>query len=142
MASANKIGDFIVESKKAPNGKTEVVRHKILSLLGEGAFAKCYKVENEINKTVFACKVILKKSITLPKYKQQLMQELKIHRGIRHPNICNFESFFEDEEKIYILLEYCPNRTLNEMMRTRRKLHEVEVQYFALQILKALVYMR
>ncbi len=66
------------------------------------------------------------------------MNELKVHRGIEHQSICQFENYFEDRDTIYIVLELCPNQSLNEMVRTRGKLHELEVQHFLLQIVSAM----
>jgi serine/threonine protein kinase len=70
------------------------------------------------------------------------MQELRIHRGIRNSQICFFENWFEDDESIYIMLEYCPNKTLYDLVRERKTLHELEVQCYGLQLLSALQYMK
>jgi polo-like kinase 1 len=51
-----------------------------------------------------------------------------------------FEHFFEDEENVYILLELCPNQTMNELLRRRKRLTELEVQCYLLQILAAVKY--
>jgi len=51
------------------------------------------------------------------------MTELKIHRGIKHPQICFFEKWFEDDEKIYILIELCHNKTLGQLIERRGRLH-------------------
>ena len=56
-----------------------------------------------------ALKVITKESLKNPKMKSLLMTELKIHRGIKHKNICQFENYFEDNLNIYLVLELCPN---------------------------------
>ena len=69
------------------------------------------------------------------------MSEIRIHRTLRHPNIVAFEHFFEDTENVYILLEICQNQTLNELLKRRKKLTEVEVQNYALQIVEALKYL-
>lgn len=37
------------------------------------------------------------------------MSEIKIHRSIKHGNVCHFQHFFEDSENVYILLELCQN---------------------------------
>lgn len=88
-----------------------------------GAFGICYKVENLRSKYISACKVISKVSLSRPRLKQQVMHELKIHRAIKHPKICQFESWFEDHENIYIILELCPNKTLEELIQNRKFLH-------------------
>lgn len=55
------------------------------------------------------------------------MSEIKIHRSLHNQNIVGFEHFFEDPENVYIILELCQNQSLNELLRRRKKLHEIEV---------------
>lgn len=69
------------------------------------------------------------------------MSEIKIHKSIHHTNIVGFEHFFEDNENVYILLELCHNQTMNELLRRRKRLTELEVQCYLLQILNALRYL-
>ena len=68
------------------------------------------------------------------------MSEIKIHRSLQQTNIVGFEHFFEDEENVYILLELCPNQTMNELIRRRKRLTELEVQCYFMQILSAIRY--
>lgn len=68
------------------------------------------------------------------------MSEIKIHKNLKHENIVNFEHFFEDSDNVYILLELCQNQTLNELLRRRQRLTELEIKYYLLQILNALQY--
>lgn len=69
------------------------------------------------------------------------MSEIKIHRSLNHPNVVGFEHFFEDYENVYILLEMCSNQTMNELIRRRKRLTELEVQCYMIQILSALKYL-
>ncbi len=69
------------------------------------------------------------------------MSEIRIHRALHHANIVGFEHFFEDNENVYILLEMCQNQTLNELLRRRKRLTELEVQCYGMQILAALKYL-
>ncbi len=55
------------------------------------------------------------------------MSEIKIHRALHHENIVSFEHFFEDEENVYIMLELCNNQSLNDQVKRRKRLTEVEV---------------
>jgi polo-like kinase 1 len=55
------------------------------------------------------------------------MSEIKIHRWVSHQHVVKFEHFFEDSENVYILLELCQNQSLNELLRRRKRLHELEV---------------
>ena len=42
---------------------------------------------------------------------------------------------------MYIILELCPNQSLNELLRRRKRLHELEVMYYTKQIIDSLVYL-
>ena len=70
-----------------------------------------------------------------------MMSEIKIHRSVSHQHVVKFEHFFEDAENVYILLELCQNQSLNELLRRRKRLHELEVQCYTLQIINALKYL-
>jgi polo-like kinase 1 len=60
---------------------------------------------------------------------------------LRHANVVGFEHFFEDAENVYILLELCTNQSLNEMLKRRKRLTQIEVQCYSLQILASLKYL-
>lgn len=69
------------------------------------------------------------------------MSEIKIHRAIKHTHVCLFQHFFEDTENVYILLELCQNQSMNELLKRRKRLHELEVQCYTQQIIHALKYL-
>lgn len=48
---------------------------------------------------------------------------------------------FEDHENVYILLEICTNQTLNELIKRRKRLVELEVQCYLSQIVSSLKYL-
>jgi polo-like kinase 1 len=122
-------GDFAV--KKYARGK----------LLGKGGFAKCFEVTNLENKRVIAAKIIQKSSLTKTRARQKLISEIKIHKSLHQVNIVSFEHVFEDQENVYILLELCTNQTLNELLKRRKRLTELEVQCYLVQIIGALKYL-
>jgi polo-like kinase 1 len=55
--------------------------------------------------------------------------------------VVGFTHFFEDHDNVYILLELCTNQTLNEIIRRRKRLHELEVQCYVVQMVSALKYL-
>ena len=67
----------------------------------------------------------------------KLKSEIKIHKSLFHSNIVKFEHVFEDNHNVYILLEICKNKTLNEIIKKRKTITEVETKFFLDQILKA-----
>lgn len=112
------------------NGEIFVRKYVKGKFLGKGGFAKCYEITNTENKRLSAAKIIQKSTLTKSRAKQKLMSEIKIHRSLHHNNVVSFEHFFEDSENVYILLELCQNQSLNELLRRRKKLHELEVKCY------------
>lgn len=110
-------------------------------MLGRGGFAKCYETTNLETKKVFAAKIIQKSSLARTRAKQKLISEIKIHKSVNHQHIVEFVHVFEDNENVYILLGICSNNTLNELLKRRRRLKEIEVQCYLLQVISALKYL-
>lgn len=133
---------IIIEEKVVKfNGDVCIKKSLRGKFLGKGGFAKCYEFTNLETKRVSAAKVIAKTSLTKSRAKQKLMSEIKIHRSLHHNNIVGFEHFFEDAENVYILLELCHNQSLNELLRRRKRLHELEAQCYINQICAAIKYL-
>ena len=59
------------------------------------------------------------------------MREIKLHRSFRHENIVRFDHFFEDKIAVYMLLELCDSGSLNDLIKRRKTLDEIEVRYYA-----------
>ena len=122
-------------------GDVQIRKYYKGRLLGKGGFAKCYEFNCAENKKIFAGKVIAKSSLVKSRAKQKLISEIKIHKSLHHPQIVAFEHYFEDTENVYILLEICQNQTLNELLKRRKRLTEIEVQCYIVQLIKALKYL-
>ena len=64
-----------------------------------------------------------------------------MHKTMIHPNVVRYVECFEDSINIYMILELCPNKTLMDMLRKRKRFTEPEVRYYLVQLLGALKYM-
>ena len=109
--------------------------------LGKGGFAKCYEFICQDNNKIFAAKMLPLSDIKTERQKQKLLTEIKIHKSLHHQQIVAFEHYFKDNTNVYILLELCQNQTLNELFERRKKLSEVEVQCYIVQLIRALQYL-
>lgn len=69
------------------------------------------------------------------------MSEIRIHRSLHHKNVVKFEHFFEDNDNVYILLELCHNQTLNELLKRRKRLTEMEVKCYLVQLISGIKYL-
>ena len=132
----------IIEEKITKlTGETQIRTYYKKRMLGKGGFAKCYEFECASNQKTFAAKVIAKTSLIKDRAKQKLISEIKIHKSTHHQNIVAFEHYFEDYENVYILLELCQNQTLKDLLQRRKRLTEVEVQCYMIQLIKCLKYL-
>ena len=140
----NKEQEFIVETpleiEEHIIGSDKIIKYERGKFLGKGGFAKCYEMKRVDTGKIFAAKVFDKKGLSNGRSRKKLINEIKLHKKLHHLNIVNFEHFFEDKENVYILLELCSNQTLNEMVKRRKRLKEIEVQCYSLQIIRALKY--
>ena len=132
----------IVEEKIVKlNGEIQIRKYQKSRLLGKGGFARCYEFINLETKEVTAAKIIPKKALVKSRAKQKLISEIKIHKSLHHPNIVSFVHYFEDTENVYLLIELCQNQTLNDLLKRRKKLTELEIQCYTIQLIKALKYL-
>ena len=132
----------IVEEKIVKlNGEIQIRKYQKSRLLGKGGFARCYEFINLETKEVTAAKIIPKKALVKSRAKQKLISEIKIHKSLHHPNIVSFVHYFEDTENVYLLIEICQNQTLNDLLKRRKKLTELEIQCYTIQLIKALKYL-
>ncbi|TMW56886.1 hypothetical protein Poli38472_002811 [Pythium oligandrum] len=132
-----RIYEYVVDTKGAVN-KYSYLKGRFL---GKGGFATCYEAVCERTSRKYACKVVAKRSLTKPKAKTKFKSEIKIHKSLRHPNVVQFERYFEDEENAYMLLELCRNQSLSDLLRRRKRLSEAEVRFYIRQMIDGIAYL-
>jgi len=86
--------------------------------------------------------VVEKNSLTKQRAKLKLMSEIKIHKSMSHSKVVHLEKYFEDKENVYIILELCPNLSLNDMLKRRKKFTDIEVRYYVSQLISSVQYLR
>ena len=131
----------VVEKIVTVQGDIKNKEYKKGRFLGKGGFARVYEVVNEDSGEIFACKFISKDALAKTRARHKLMSEIKIHRALHHPNIVQFHHFFENEEYVHILLELCTNQSLSDLLRRRKRIHELEAQCYLSQVLTGIKYL-
>lgn len=132
--------NLIEEHILSADGTSQVRKYSKRKFLGKGGFARVYEFMVQDTRRLIAAKIISKDQLTKVRRRQKLMSEIKIHKSLSHTNIVKFEHFFEDDENVYILLELCTNQSMSELLRRRKRLTELEVQCYMVQIISALSY--
>ena len=79
-------------------------KYDIIKEIGAGGFSRCLLVKNKITNQNFACKELIKKSIS--NY-EGLMREVNLMIKLDHPNIIKLYEYYEDEKNIYLIMGLC-----------------------------------
>jgi len=77
-----------------------------------------------------AIKILEKKKIEDDGDRERIAREIHILKIIRHPNIIQLYEIFEDEERIYLIMEYAEKGELFEYIVKERIIKEVEACKF------------
>ncbi len=141
----NVLGETLLDTVEGKivneKGDSVVKRYTRGRFLGKGGFAKCFEFKDLETGKLLAAKIIDKLSLNKERSKQKLASEINIHKSLKHPGIVRFESHFEDSTNVYILLELCPNQTLKDLLKRRKRLTELEAQCYLAQLIPALQYL-
>ena len=49
--------------------------------------------------------------------------------------------YYEDDTSVYIVLELCPNKTLNDLIKSKKRLSEHRAMFYLLDLVEALKYL-
>ena len=90
-----------------------------------------------------AIKILYKCHLIKHNVQIQLRREIEIQSHLRHQNILQMYGFFNDDEKIYLILEYSPGGNLYDdiMSSLNRCYNEEKASNYIAQVLQALKYM-
>lgn len=62
---------------------------------------------------------------------RRLLKEIKIQLSLgNHRGVVKMHRFFEDELNVYMLLELCRRKSIEQVIGRRQRLHEIEVKYY------------
>lgn len=106
--------DFLFQ--KAQN-QEKIREYLVLKEIGKGAFGYVYLVEKETNKKKYALKVINKDFLSSTERTEEALIERLILSKCKHPSIVHLSKSFQSKHKLYFLMEYCPNKDLNILLR-------------------------
>ncbi|KRX20109.1 Serine/threonine-protein kinase ULK3 [Trichinella nelsoni] len=119
--------------------------------LGSGSFGTVYKARSSTTQTggessrgnYVAVKCILRRQIV--RYKESednLIAEISLLKKLKHPHIVELVDFSWDLSFIYLILEYCADKDLEELLKKQGHFSESETKQLIRQLASALQYLR
>jgi protein-serine/threonine kinase len=121
-----------------PFSKTRPKDFKLILQLGKGSFGFVYLVEKIDSKERFAMKVLDKSIIFHRKIEKYAFTERNILMRINHPFIVRLHFAFQTYEKLALVLDYCPNGDLGQMILREKSFTEEVAKFYICEVILAL----
>jgi serine/threonine protein kinase len=117
-------------------------KYHVQHVLGTGNFGKVYFATNSEDESPWAIKVLDKKIFEKnEKMRNQLRREIEIITTVNHANIMKVKEAISSSTKIFLVLEYLPNGTLqDELERSGGRFSEDRARAYVRQISEGMDY--
>lgn len=97
-------------------------RYKVIKMIGGGGMANVYLANDTILDREVAIKVLRPEFVDDPEFIERFDREAQAATSLSHPNIVNIYDVGEDEDILYIVMEYVEGMTLKEYIVANRPL--------------------
>lgn len=118
----------------------KIKQYSFRGKIGKGSFSTVYLTYNEENGEYFACKVVQKSTIEKLQVENLIQNEIFIWKELSHPYIINLIDYFQDENNLYYMMEYCPNGDLFVLLSNSGRLRESHASKITKMILESISY--
>ncbi len=119
-------------------------RYRIVSMLGQGGMGAVYKAWNTRLNVHLAIKEMIPQpdldQETLEQLKQQFLREAQTMARLNHPNLVRVIDYFEEDDKVYLVMDFVDGEELSECIARGKALPEDQVLEWTHQLLNALTY--
>ena len=112
----------------------------IVEKIGKGAYGDVFLAQEKQTHTLYVIKTISKVKIKQEKLEEHIFREIKLQMYMGHEHLTPLYGFFDDEAKIYLILEYMPDGNLSQLYR-KKKVPELKVASIIRQVCEGLHYM-
>jgi serine/threonine protein kinase len=115
-------------------------RYEILEALGSGGMAMVYRCRDLNLQREVALKVLRETYIEDPTFQANFLQEARAAANLSHPNIVTVFDFGQDQDRLYIVMEYVSGTDLKTLMRRQGPLPIQEAVSIMVKIAKGVGY--
>ena len=109
-----------------------------IALLGRGSFGEVYLVEHKKTNEKYAMKVLDKNRIAEQNIFKYAMTERNVLSIVHNPFIVKLNFAFQTNEKLFLLLDYCPGGDLAEQLQLQTRFSEEKAKFYLCEVILAL----
>ncbi|XP_071214339.1 MAP/microtubule affinity-regulating kinase 4-like isoform X1 [Salvelinus alpinus] len=113
--------------------------YRLLKTIGKGNFAKVKLARHILTGKEVAIKIIDKNQLN-PTSLQKLFREVRIMKGLNHPNIVQLFEVIETENTLYLIMEYASGGEVFDYLVSHGRMKEKEARATFRQIVSAVHY--
>lgn len=108
--------------------------------IGSGGYSRCYLAHTGAGRA-YAVKTISKSPELSPSAIKQIGREIRIHQSLNHPRIVEFHQFIETGSHIFMVLDFCSNSTLHDIINQHGRFNETDACALLYQLVNGLKYL-
>nr|CCC89821.1 putative serine/threonine-protein kinase [Trypanosoma congolense IL3000] len=114
-----------------------------LEVLGEGSYSVVLAARHLPSGLTVALKELSRRRLRSLNLETQLQWEINLHRTLRHPNIVRLLSYYITSTSVVLVLELCPNGTLQQKLQSmpERRFNEARASCYIGQVALGLAYL-
>ncbi|XP_063231843.1 cyclin-dependent kinase-like 1 isoform X2 [Bacillus rossius redtenbacheri] len=114
-------------------------RYEKISKIGEGSYGMVFKCRNRDTGQLVAIKKFVE-SEDDPLIRKIALREIRLLKGLKHPNLVNLLEVFRRKKKLHLVFEFCDHTVLSELERHMHGCPEPLVRQIVWQTLQAVAY--
>ena len=111
---------------------------ELLSVLGRGGFGKVMQVRSKKTSRIFAMKILKKSELQRRKQVERTQTEMKILAAVKHPFVVQMHYAFQNEHKLFMVMDFVQGGDFFTFLRKFRKLPEDWCRVYTAEIAMAL----
>ena len=114
---------------------------EIQQAIGSGNFGTVKLCKHKVMMKTYCVKILDKQTIRKSRQEGHLKNEVEVLSSISQPFIAQLYNVFQDEESIYLLMDYVCGGEMLTLIRTSGHLSEPLTQFYAAEVVCALEYL-
>lgn len=119
----------------------QLLNYEIKSLIGEGGMGNVYLAEHTSIGRKVAIKELRPELASNDEIRKRFKNEAKVMAQLQHPNIVSLYDYHEDENGLYLIMEYVEGRELREVLKELKEPLSIDrASELMVNILKAFTY--